>query len=135
MKAFSYQPQIFFDIMKVVTTNNDIYHHHCTVASASKNPAYDRNISSKGTFLIYIGTCNSLSGSLEAQSWLSIKNSFLPFQAFSPFPTFPSTETPWASIETPSWFVPPWLKSGLKKWAVEIYTLQYSKPLLKFLPT
>lgn len=49
-------PLIFLDIMKVVTANNDSSHHLCTVASASKNPAPDRDIPSKGTFLINVGT-------------------------------------------------------------------------------
>lgn len=49
-------PLIFLDIMKVVTSNNDSSHHLCTMASASKNPAPDRDITGKGTFLIYVGT-------------------------------------------------------------------------------
>lgn len=47
-------PLVFLDIVEVVPSNDNGPHHFCTMASASKDTASDRNSASKWAFLINI---------------------------------------------------------------------------------
>ncbi len=52
-------PLVFFNKMKVIASNNDGPHHLCTVTSASKYAASDRNSTSKWALFINICPCNN----------------------------------------------------------------------------
>lgn len=55
MKIFL--PLVFLDEVKIIPPNNNGSVHFCTVASAGKDTASDRNSASKRAFLINISSC------------------------------------------------------------------------------
>ena len=66
-------PLVFLDIMKVIASNNDCSHHLGTMAGSSQYTASYRNITSKWTFLVNIGSCKHRSKILITEIDLNIQ--------------------------------------------------------------